>query len=146
MLGLIIGLIAAAVCKFVHGYADPDAFLVGATWGFYFYLVTGIIRTVVVAGASLGITGVATATASRSGGAAGGVIGFIGGGIVGIVILAFSLLYPALTIGGSYLLSISGSFGMEFAAFNQDYLLWGAILLGIGVLLSLFSRSSSKSD
>ena len=112
-------------------------------WGIVTLCVMGIFALIAFLGLSLG--------GAVAGGEAGGVVGAIfgglagvaGGGLLAVLLVARTIVRFALLIGGVYMLHLSY---LGHDHWDTKKMVIGAIAMGIGLLVSRTSKSSSISS
>ncbi len=143
MFGIVIAVIVAAWTVFISGNAMEVGFLSGMDFLWVWYW----IWTVVIGGMILVVTGALTfSSADAMGSKVGGLFGFAAGGALSILVITIVMISRALLLGGTYLLMTSGSPEMSFADFNTNKLIFGTLLLVVGLVMSRSASSSSSNN
>ena len=155
MLGLVLALLYIG-WKFVFGgdMTTEVSFLNASNFLYYWYWVWTIVQAVMITPlllAAMGISTVSGAVGASSAaskrknisGMLGGLAGFAFGSGASFLVLIFFCIYSALFIVGSYLLATAGTPDMTFGDFNVQKLIFGGIMLLIGVILKRSKSSSS---
>lgn len=139
MLGFILAVLWLTFQHIVSNAPLGDAFLSAATFLYYWHWVFGCIMLAVALFASLFLV-IKGGTITR-----GSVLGMVVGGGAGAAmsLLIFFLVgvVLALNVGGAYLLMTSGAPGQAFEQFDSKRMLFGGVLLVLGMLC----RSTTKS-
>jgi hypothetical protein len=147
MIGIVIAAATMLICHFVLGQSLEAGFLTGVGFAWIWYLVWAILQGIFMLLVALGITGVATAGgASSTNSAFGGLLGFAGGGLLSLFILAIFLAGKALLLGGTWLLKTSGTPDMTFAEFNSTNLIVGGLLVAASFFFKTSASASSSSS
>lgn len=148
MLGIIIALVLAAWDALVANGTLVTAFFsaVDFLWVWYWIwtVVLGVFIGVMVLVITVGggIAGADRLTRSRW---LGGMVGLTAGGAISALIIVLTGIRSALLLIGVYLLKTAGNVGMvNFNEFDTKKLIFGSLLLLIGLILSRSSKSSSK--
>lgn len=149
MFGIVIAVLVAAWAVFIGNSNMEAGFLsaVGFLWVWYWIwtVVIGLIFLVVMLGATGALTlAGADSARSRLGGLFGGMLGFAAGGALSILVIGVVMISRALLLGGVYLLMTSGSPQMSFTEFSTNKLIFGTLLLVLGLVMSKSSSSSSS--
>lgn len=146
MLGIVIAVIVAAWATFISGHSMEAGFLSATGFLWVWYCIWTVVIALIAAGIMLVATGVMTFAGAESLGKVGGFLGFAAGGALSALILIMVMVSRALLLGGTYLLMTSGAPEMAFAQFNTNKLIFGTLLLVIGLVMSKSSSSSSRKD
>ena len=142
MFGLFLALLYAGY-HYVGGtnlftiYQLSTSFLY--TWYIWTTVVLGIIYGIIALLFLLGGAGLG----AEKGGMIGGILGFIGGGVLSVLMLLLVGVSRACLIIGTILLKQALIFG-EVPTWDTTKLIFGAVLLLIGIIMGR-SSSSSKS-
>jgi hypothetical protein len=147
MFGIVIAVIVAAWTVFISGNTMEAGFLSGMGFLWVWYWIWTVVIGVFITGMMLVVTGAMTfASADAMGSKVGGLLGFAGGGALSILVITTVMISRALLLGGTYLLMTSGTPEMSFADFNTNNLIFGTLLLVVGLVMSKSANSSSKDD
>ncbi len=148
MWGAIIAtIIGGAIYLFGDNVAPESAFLGGTNFLFYWYLVLGIIGMVFGLLIALGIMGTGTIVGGSKWGIAGGLLGAVGGGTLGLFVLALIFVTSAMRVAGAYLLHDSVAL-IEGGVYEWEIakVVIGGLLVGLPLLFRSSSSSSSSSS
>lgn len=145
MLGLIVAVIYG-LCLYLFGSPNtfPEIFLGATNLLFWWYVVVYAILGVIAILIALGMIGGGTIVGALSGGILGAILGFITGGALSTLILLAFVIKAGCLIGGAYLLHnavIITPTGVP--AWDTIKLIFGIVLLLIGLTKTRSSRSSS---
>ena len=147
MLGIVIAVVVAAWTVIIGGHTMEAGFLSATGFLWVWYWIWTVVVGVFVAGMMLVATGVMTfAAADAMGSKIGGFLGFAAGGALSILVATLVMISRVLLLGGTYLLMTSGTSEMAFAQFNTNKLIFGTLLLVVGLVISKSSSSSSSKD
>lgn len=141
MFGIVIAVIVAAWTVFISEHTMEAGFLSGMDFLWVWYWIWTIVIGVFIVGMMLVVTGVLTfVSADAIGSKVGGLLGFAGGGVLSILVITIVIISRTLLLGGTYLLMTAGTPEMHFADFNTNNLIFGALFLVVGLVMS---KSSS---
>ena len=147
MFGIVIAIIVAAWTVFISGHTMEAGFLSGMGFLWVWYWIWTIVIGALLVTMMLVATGALTfASADAMGSKVGGLLGFVGGGALSILVIAIVMISRALLLGGTYLLMTAGTPEMHFADFNTNNLIFGTLLLVVGLVMSKSTGSSSSDD
>lgn len=140
MLGIFISILIALHGVVFQGATFEPVFLKATMFLYNWYVITSIIMGIILLLVVLGVIGV--------GSAAGGLSGFlatlIGGGAIGLLVAVLLVIKRGLFIFGAYLLHASLVLKDGIYVWNIGYVVVGALLLLIAIILGGASRSSSN--
>ncbi len=145
MLGIIVAILYAGIC-FIGGTSLVVVYAGATNFLFYWYIVTSCIVGLIVGIAILIVLLGGTVVGTESGGVLGGLLGFLVGGAISVLILIVTCISRGLLIGGAYLLHTAYVAGGSFSDFDHTKLIFGGIMLSIGLIMSKFSGSSKASN
>ena len=146
MLGIAIAVIVAVWVTVFGGNTMEAGFLSGVGFLWVWYWIWTIVLGFIVALVMLGVTGALTFLGSEeTQSKLGGFLGFAVGGTLSILVIAHFAMTRALLPIGTYLLMTAGMPGMTFAEFSTSKLIFGTLLLLIGLVMSKNSSSSPSS-
>lgn len=148
MLGIIIATLIATWTVFMSKATMVAGFLAAThflwIWYWIWTVVIGIyvvILMLVMMGAFT-ISGAGAMLRSRW---LGGLAGLMVGGGLSVFIFVMTSVTRALLLVGTYLLMTAGNVGMKsFSEFDSTRLIFGGILLLLGLIMSRSSSSNSK--
>lgn len=144
MLGIVIAVIVAAWTVFFGGHTMEAGFLSATGFLWMWYWIWTVVIGIFVAGMILVATGVMTfVAADHIGSKLGGFLGFVAGGTLSVLVVTVVMISRALLLGGTYLLMTSGTAQMSFAEFSTNKLIFGTLLLVVGLVMSKSTSSSS---
>jgi hypothetical protein len=147
MLGIVIAVIVAAWTVFVGGHTMEAGFVSATGFLWVWYWIWTVIIGIFTAGMMLVVTGVMTfAAADAIGSKLGGFLGFAGGGALSVLIVTVIMISRALLLGSSYLLMTSGTAQMSFTEFSTNKLIFGTLLLVVGLMMSKATSPSSDKN
>lgn len=146
MLGIVIAAVVAAWTTFIGGHSMEAGFLSATGFLWVWYWIWTIVVAFIAAGIMLVATGAMTLAGAESFGKVGGFLGFAAGGALSALVLVLVMISRALLLGGTYLLMTSGTPEMAFSQFSTNKLIFGTLLLVIGLVISKSSSSSSSKD
>lgn len=147
MFGIVIAVIVAAWTVFIGGNTMEAGFLSGMGFLWVWYWIWTTVIGVFITGMMLIVTGALMfASADAMGSKVGSLLGFAGGAALSILVITIVMISRALLLGGTYLLMTSGTSEMSFADFNTNNLIFGTLLLVVGLVMSKSASSSSKDD
>lgn len=145
MLGIVIAVIVAAWTVFIGGHTMEAGFLSATGFLWVWYWIWTVVIGVFAFGMMLVATGAMTfAAADAMGSKLGGFLGFAAGGALSILVVTVVMISRALLLGGTYLLMTSGTAQMSFAEFSTNKLIFGTLLLVVGLVMSKATSSSSN--
>jgi hypothetical protein len=134
MWGFLIGLAIVGFSMVFGGATISAAFLKAANFLFIWYLVFAVIRVFIMIIVNLGVLGTSVLLAlfSKFKLLAGGMAVATGGAT--LVATMFMLLSSAMSVGGAYMLKISGTPEIPMSQFNLPYLIVGGLLIFFSVI------------
>ena len=150
MLGIIIATLIAAWTVFVSKATMVAGFLAAIHFLWIWYWIwTAVVGSIIVVMMLMMIGTLATSGASMSffhSRWLGGLVGLTVGGGLSIFVLVITSVTRALLLVGTYLLMTAGNAGMNsFSEFDSTKLIFGGILLLLGLIMSRGSSSKSNS-
>jgi len=141
MLGIVIAVIVAAWTVFIGGNTMEIGFLSATGFLWVWYWIWTVVVLIIVSGIMLVTMGALTFAGAKIFGKVGGFFGFVAGGAFPILVAARVMIARALLLGGTYLLMTSGTLEMTFSQFSTSKLIFGTLLLVIGLVISKKSGS-----
>lgn len=129
MWGLFIGLLIVGFYMVFGGATISAAFLKAANFLFVWYLVFAVIKILIMAIVNLGIlgTGALLAMFSKFKFLAGMMVMATGGAT--LLATISMLLFSVMSVGGAYMIKVSGSPEIPMSQFNLHYLIIGGLLI-----------------
>ncbi len=147
MFGIIIAIVIAVFTIFVSSNTMEVGFISALDFLWVWYWIWTVLQGLIIAFIMLIITGVLTFSgANILSSKAGAFLGIAAGGALSILFVTKLAIRSILLLGGVYLLMTSGNAEMTFSEFDNTKLIFGAILLLIGLIMSKNSSSSSSSN
>ncbi len=146
MLGIVIAVIIAAASAVIGGHTMEAAFLSGLGFLWVWYWIWAIVTLVVIGLIMLAVMAGTTILGAGALGWVGGFLGLAGGAAMSALAIVLVSINNALLLGGTYLLMTAGTSTMTFAEFSTNKLIFGTLLLVIGLVMSRSSSSSSSND
>ncbi len=146
MVGLIFALVYVAWKFAFSSQTLEDSFLAASTFLYYWHWTWSIVLAVLVGLAILVITLGASAKGHEEGGIGGAIVGLLLGGGASVFLITMFAAQRALLLIGSYLMMTSGTYGMDFSQFDKVKIIFGSILMLVGIILGRARSSSNKKD
>lgn len=146
MLGVVVAIIYAAIVYLFGAPNTPaETFVSAINFLFWWYIITSIILMIIYLLIALIITGTLTCAGGKRGGVWGGILGFLGGGVLSGLIIILGIIARGLLIVGTYLLKNSLVLNPDGSGqWIITKLIIGGLLLVIGLIMNKNSSSSSK--
>jgi len=150
MFGVVIAVLIG-LFQYIFITKTPEAIWLTSTgFLFWWYIVWSSILAIIVFLVMLVITGATTFAAGSTGYGAGSKLlrvigGFVGGRAFSLLVGVLFFISAGLKIGGIYLLSTAVALTEQGYVWNTTTLIFGALALVVGLIMSKSSGSSSSS-